>query len=83
MHKYKEQCSQHIDLALVDQAIKQEEKHEVWRSIQQTIDRQSTTEIVAQYKDLVKKIDAALNEVVKDESKVLELKFNPIPGWWE
>ena len=83
MHKYKEQCSQHIDLALVDQAIKQEEKTEVWRSIQQTIDRQSITEIVAQYKDLVKKIDTALNEVVKDESKVLELKFNPIPGWWE
>ena len=77
---YREQCSQQIDLALVEQAIKQEEKNEVWRSIQQTIDRQSTTEVVRQYKQLVKKIENAVKEIENDERNVLRLRFCQVPG---
>ena len=80
MKAFREQCSQQIDLALVDQAIKQDKKNEVWRSIQQTLDRETATEVVKQYKEIVSRIERALGDIQSDENEVLNLQFNALPG---
>ena len=75
---YKETCNRRADEDLAQQALFRDEMNAQWREIQQTLGRQSHTEIVRQHKQMAAEITKLSNGI--DEKMVKPCLYPPVPG---